>query len=168
MSSHRQLGLGMWGIRILPDPAIDPAPDRNPDPDPDPASGVRRDGRNPVGTPLPAGTFIGSGGAQYVADGGVWNIGYRLSPAAWGRGFATEVAREALRAARECAPGIPITARVLTNNPASITVLERLGLELMWEGATAASVENVGAPLRRVYADRALPPAAERWLIANA
>lgn len=142
-ASHRVRGLGMWGIRVG-------------------AAGATEE--------LPAGTFIGSGGLQYVDDAGIWNLGYRLTPRAWGRGFATEISRAALEAGAVLAPEIPITARVLSNNPASVAVLDKLGLTLVWEGVPAHAGVGTGAaaPLRRVYADRELSPVARSWLVSNA
>lgn len=127
-------GLGQWTIRLREDTA-----DRA----------------------LRAGTIIGSGGCALTV-GGAWNLGYRLDPASWGRGFATEVARAAVRAAREAGPARAITARVLENNPASIRVLENLGLEAVWIGASPE--RHPTDPLdtrhlrRRIYADRPLSP----------
>lgn len=143
LASHRARGLGMWGIRIGEASATDE---------------------------LPAGTFIGSGGLQYVDEAGIWNLGYRLAPRAWGRGFATEISRAAVAAGAAIAPDVPITARVLSNNPASVAVLEKLGLALVWEGASASAGVGSGpaAPLRRVYADREPSPAAHEWLVRNA
>ena len=40
--------------------------------------------------------FVGVGGVDMTA-GGVWNLGYRLAPAAWGQGFASEIALAAVR-----------------------------------------------------------------------
>ncbi|MDO3696368.1 GNAT family N-acetyltransferase, partial [Curtobacterium flaccumfaciens] len=71
--------------------------------------------------------FVGVGGVDMTA-GGVWNLGYRLAPAAWGQGFASEIALAAVRAAGDTAPDVPVTGRVLTNNPASAAVLRRAGL----------------------------------------
>lgn len=114
---------------------------------------------------LPGHSFIGSGGVN-LCDGGVWNLGFRLCPDAWGNGFASELATAALYAASECRPEMPVTARVLSNNPASAAVVRAVGLELVWEGATAA--ESGTDVTRRVYADRPLAEPALAWLIANA
>ena len=91
------------------------------------------------------GTFIGTGGVS-LSRLGMWNLGYRLAPAAWGHGYATEVARAAVEAADHW----PVTARVMSSNPASQRVLERVGLELVYEGPLP------GERLRRIYADRPL------------
>jgi hypothetical protein len=40
---------------------------------------------------LTVGTFIGTGGMN-MTPVHVWNLGYRLSPMSWGRGFASEIA----------------------------------------------------------------------------
>lgn len=109
--------------------------------------------------------FLGVGGVDMTAAG-VWNLGYRLAPSAWGKGYATEIARAAVAAARDVAPQVPVTGRVLTNNPASAAVLERAGLSLVWQGSTSASLpEGVE---RQVWADRALSRAQRAWLVANA
>lgn len=139
-----QHGLGMWAVRV---------------------------GVEGADATLPAGTFIGSGGLGYAAEAGVWNLGYRLDPAAWGRGFASEVAGAAVAAAADAAPHVPVTGRVLSNNPASVAVLEKIGLTLVWEGlrpGAAPAPDGTAPPTRRVYADRELTPAAVRWLVAHA
>ncbi|KQM83042.1 GNAT family N-acetyltransferase [Agromyces sp. Leaf222] len=92
--------------------------------------------REPVGA-LAAGRFIGVAGANMMALG-AWNLGYRFEPDAWGHGLAGEAARRSLEAAVDSAPDAPVTARVFANNPASIRVLERLGLDLAWRGSTSA------------------------------
>ncbi|MBT2502553.1 GNAT family N-acetyltransferase [Curtobacterium sp. ISL-83] len=114
---------------------------------------------------LADGVFLGVGGVDMTA-GGVWNLGYRLAPAAWGNGYATETALAAVHAARDVAPEVPVTGRVLTNNPASSAVLRRVGLTLAWQGST-------GSPLpdgveRQVWVDRQVAPAQLDWLVANA
>jgi len=142
--SLREHGLGTWAVRVD-------------------AAGADAS--------LPEGAFIGSGGLRYLDDGDVWNLGYRLEPRAWGRGLATEIAVATLEAAAEVAPHVPVTGRVLANNPASVAVLEKLGFTLVWEGPRAnvpAPEDGSTPPLRRVYSDRALTPTAYDWLVAHA
>ncbi|GAA1834296.1 GNAT family N-acetyltransferase [Agromyces salentinus] len=113
--------------------------------------------REPVGDLAP-GTFAGVAGASMMAFG-AWNLSYRFAPDAWGHGLAVEAARRSLAAAIEGAPAAPVTARVLANNPASIRVLERLGLELAWRGASSAEPTHDGDTThleRLVFSDRAL------------
>jgi len=57
-----------------------------------------------------------------------WNLYYRFKPAAWGRGYATEAAAAALRAAEAVAADSPIVARTRPHNEPSRRVAERLGL----------------------------------------
>ncbi|WP_157887443.1 GNAT family N-acetyltransferase [Frondihabitans sp. PAMC 28766] len=141
--SHGSLGLGTWAIR-LGDAGLDAR--------------------------LTEETFVGTGGALFYEEPGIWNLGYRLAPEAWGRGFGTELAEAAVVAAGQVAPHIPVTARVLTNNPRSVRVLEKVGLKLLWEGPTKDErpAEERTPPLRRIYADRRLPAHAFDWLIDHA
>lgn len=164
--SRQNRGLGMWAVRILPHAA---------------------DGT------LEAGEFLGCGGVRYLEDAGVWNLGYRLSPRAWGRGFATEIAAAAREAALEADAGTPLTARALSSNPASVAVLEKIGLRLVGErpfpdappatapaslpatapapapassgGPSSASSASDGVPRERIYADRRLNGATLRRLL---
>ncbi|MEB4615798.1 GNAT family N-acetyltransferase [Leucobacter sp. M11] len=129
--------------------------------------------REDLSAGLPAGALIGVGGVTAVGPQ-LWNLGYRLTPEAWGRGFATEVARVALRAAREARPEWPVTARVLSNNPASEAVLARVGLSRVWAGQPSpagaradASHDELGVR-RHALADRAVPAAGLAWLIEHA
>lgn len=108
--------------------------------------------------------FLGVGGVDMTAAG-VWNLGYRLAPSAWGHGYATEIARAAVTAANDLA-AVPITGRVLTNNPASAAVLERAGLSLVWQGSTSSTLPD--GVERQVWADRALSRTQRAWLLANA
>lgn len=107
---------------------------------------------------LAAGSFLGSAGAAMLGFD-AWNLGYRFAPEAWGRGFATEAAAVALATARATRPGTPVTARVLAGNTASVRVLERLGLDLAWSGASSdapAGPDDTTHLERLVFADRAL------------
>ena len=56
------------------------------------------------------------------------NLYYRFSPDAWGKGYATEMARAALEMGRQL-PFDKIVASVRPDNTASVRVLERLGME---------------------------------------
>lgn len=112
--------------------------------------------RQPLGG-LPAGVFLGSAGAKML-DFDAWNLGYRFAPAAWGHGFATEAAAVSLEAARSTRPSTPVTARVLGDNAASIRVLERIGLQRVWQGRSAPAPDGTGTTHldRVIFADRAL------------
>ncbi|WP_166793117.1 GNAT family N-acetyltransferase [Cryobacterium lactosi] len=94
------------------------------------------------GTGLVAGTLIGVASATLL-DCGARNFGYRLTPASWGVGLATEAATVALVAAQ--ASTYPVTARALAGNPASVRVLERIGLTLVWRGQGTAGADALGA-----------------------
>ena len=122
------------------------------------------------GTDLAADTLVGVASMMRM-DCGAYNLGYRLTPTSWGVGLATEAATAALAAARD-AP-LPVTARALANNPASVRVLERIGLSRVWSGsglpadsadstATAAAAHHVYPASTRlervVFADRPLEP----------
>jgi len=111
--------------------------------------------RQPIGV-LPAGAFVGTAGAAMLSFG-VWNLGYRFAPEAWGHGLATEAARASLVSARAAQPDIPVTARALANNPASFRVLQRIGLRLLWRGASGQipTINSTTHLERVVYADRA-------------
>jgi RimJ/RimL family protein N-acetyltransferase len=119
---------------------------------------------------LGSGTLIGVGGLQMTAAK-VWNLGYRLSPASWSRGFALEIAKAAIVAGTRIASSTPITARVLANNPASATVITRAGLSLLWEGrpcdATLAASDKPHELRSQVYTDRPLSEPALAWLQAH-
>lgn len=102
----------------------------------------------PIGE-LPAGAVVGLGGVS-PREPHHWNLGYRLSPAVWGHGLATELAAEALRAAHEHDGDRPVVARALTTNPASIAVASRVGLREVLRG------ERPDGLVRVALADREL------------
>jgi len=110
------------------------------------------------------GRFVGTGGVSMTA-GGVWNLGYRLSPTWWGRGFATEIAHAAVNAAADQDSSRPVTARILSNNPASAAIAARVGLALAWEGPSTAQVDE--KVQGQIYADRPLSEVALAWLIGH-
>ncbi|GGP69423.1 GNAT family N-acetyltransferase [Saccharothrix coeruleofusca] len=81
-------------------------------------------------TVLLHGEIVGFGGVQPKLWHGrrCWNLYYRVSPAHWGKGIATEVAREAVAAAREARPDWPVLVETRPWNAAAIRVAERVGL----------------------------------------
>jgi [ribosomal protein S5]-alanine N-acetyltransferase len=73
---------------------------------------------------------IGFGGVRRVTwrDRDILNLYYRLTPGAWGHGYATETARAAVGLAREHLSALPIVARVRSVNIPSARTAERAGL----------------------------------------
>jgi len=59
------------------------------------------------------------------------NLGYRFEPAAWGKGYATELSRRAIRYGFEEAELSVITGVVRENHLASRRVLEKAGLTFL-------------------------------------
>lgn len=66
--------------------------------------------------------------AMQLSDRDVLNLFYRLDPAAWGGGLATEAATAAVAWATEHVPDRPVIARVRPDNIASGRVAIRAGL----------------------------------------
>ena len=77
------------------------------------------------------GAFIGVAGLRRLAfhDRDCWNLYYRLRPDLWGRGFASEAAREAVLFAGEQDVMLPVVARTRPANVPAQRVAERAGLE---------------------------------------
>lgn len=59
----------------------------------------------------------------------VLNLYYRFSPKAWGHGYATELARVAVKMAKDYIPNLSVIARIRPSNKPSIRVAERIGLQ---------------------------------------
>ena len=75
------------------------------------------------------------GGVELIRDVARWEVGYWLTPDAWGRGYATEAARAVL----DMAPALGIRevfARHYVDNPASGRVLRKLGFRDTGRGRT--------------------------------
>lgn len=98
---------------------------------------------------------IGQGGCS-VKAGVYWNLGYRFAADVHGRGYATELSREAIRQATALRPELPVVAYLLEHNAASARVAEKLGLTLVHRGPDAGNPDP--AAVRLVYADRPLSP----------
>lgn len=110
---------------------------------------------------------VGTGGVTVSTDIDVWNLGYRLTPSRWGRGYATELARTSVRvAARTTQPLRTVTARVLTSNPASQKLLTQIGMDLIWEGPNRELDSDHKILGRQIYSDRAIDPETLDALIA--
>lgn len=69
--------------------------------------------------------LIGSIGLR--EDGDAHELGYWLTPAAWGRGYATEAGRAVIEMARHALPVRRLRASHHLDNPASRRVLTKLG-----------------------------------------
>ncbi len=73
---------------------------------------------------------LGFGGLTHRAwrSRDVLNLYYRFTPSAWGKGYATELARTAVALAQEHLPQWPVVARTRSENIPSIRTAERAGL----------------------------------------
>jgi RimJ/RimL family protein N-acetyltransferase len=106
------------------------------------------------GTALRAGDVVGTGGCALRVGTSWWNLYYRLTPPAWGRGLAAELVDAALAAAHAVAPERPVVAYLLEHNLQSRGRAERAGLTLLWRGPDAGNPDP--SAVRLVYADRPL------------
>ena len=75
-----------------------------------------------------SGEVIGSSGPKYLDDLGEVDLGYRLLPAYWGRGLATEAGRAVLDFSFRHLRLGRIIGLVNPRNPASVRVLEKIGM----------------------------------------
>lgn len=72
--------------------------------------------------------LIGFAGLKHLEERGEVDLGYRLLPSHWGRGFATESGRAILQDGFTRLGLSRIIATVFPENVASVRVLEKLGL----------------------------------------
>jgi RimJ/RimL family protein N-acetyltransferase len=88
---------------------------------------------------------IGWGGLQHstIGIGDCLTVGYVLSPDAWGRGYATEIATASVEHAFEVLGAGELYASVLASNVASRRVLEKAGLSVNCELDHGGSVEVI-------------------------
>jgi ribosomal-protein-alanine N-acetyltransferase len=77
------------------------------------------------------GSIIGFGGIQFQTfhERTVLNLYYRLSPEAWGCGYASELVARAIDTACLHFPDLPIVARIRAANAAARRVAESGGME---------------------------------------
>ena len=102
---------------------------------------------------VPAAAPIGIGGCAVRHDA-MWNLYYRLTPAAQGRGFAAETVTAALAAAADLRPDLPVVASLLEHNRSSKVAAERAGLRPAWRGPDTGNPDVTA--VRLIYADRPL------------
>lgn len=72
----------------------------------------------------------------------ILNLYYRLTPAKWGQGYATEAALEAVRTGQRVRPDLPIVARTRVHNLGSIRVAEKVGLTRLSDSQLALLPER--------------------------
>ena len=141
--SWREHGLGAWIVRLRQDAALP--------------------GLEPAGIPaLEPGVILGSGGVNLFpagTHGEFWNLGYRLHPEYWGHGLASELAIHSIRCATMMRAEVPVVARVLSTNPASVAVAQKAGLSVVWEGKTSESTSELleGVPATRIILTDRMP-----------
>jgi RimJ/RimL family protein N-acetyltransferase len=74
--------------------------------------------------------LVDSGGCSLIG-GTLWNLGYRFAADVHGRGYATELASEAVRQVRALNPKLPVVASLLEHNIASERIAHKLELKLV-------------------------------------
>jgi RimJ/RimL family protein N-acetyltransferase len=108
------------------------------------------------GTDLRAGHVVGTGGCALRVGTSWWNLYYRFTPPAWGRGLAAELVTASLDAAHTVAPDRPVVAYLLEHNGESRGRAEASGLQLVWRGPDAGNPDPTA--VRLIYADRPIEP----------
>ena len=81
-------------------------------------------------TELDGAQVIGVSGVRVMEWSGrqILNLYYRYGPNAWGKGYATEIASEAVKIANQYLPELPVIARTRPTNLSSMKVAKRVGL----------------------------------------
>ena len=74
------------------------------------------------------GEFVGWCGLKYLAEEDETDLGYRLLRSDWGKGYATEAGQVCLQYGFEVLQLPRIIARALPANPASLRVMQKLGM----------------------------------------
>ncbi len=85
------------------------------------------------------------GGIAIVEEEDGPQLGYWLTPPAWGRGYATEAGRAVVDMARHALPIRRLGGRHFADNPASARVLRKLGFRPTGRTAPLASRARRGA-----------------------
>ena len=92
-------------------------------------------------------SFIGWCGLKKRLDINEIDLGYRILPAAWKNGYATEAAKACLRYGLSTLNIAEITARAQIENIASIGVLQKIGMIYSGEG----EVDNCKVKIFKAY-----------------
>jgi RimJ/RimL family protein N-acetyltransferase len=109
------------------------------------------------------GALVGMGGPSLRGDL-AWNIYYRLTPSAWGRGYAQEIIAAARDAVSATGRDLPLVASLLEHNEGSRRAARRAGLELVWRGPDAGNPDPDA--VRLLFADRPLSADALRLFVS--
>ncbi len=80
------------------------------------------------------GAYVGSGSLLRNDEEEALEVGYLLLPAHWGKGYATAVARALLDHAHGDLDRSRVVATVDTDHPASIRVLDKVGMRFARRG----------------------------------
>lgn len=80
------------------------------------------------------GRVIGAGGIKYIAGEDAWELGYNLSRAYWGKGYATEASKALIRWAYDTQGARDFIACHATVNAASGNVIRKCGFEFVRYG----------------------------------
>lgn len=86
-------------------------------------------------------------------DHGTLNLSYHLHPAAWGHSYATELAYEAVRFAFHELAATRVIGLARPWNPASIRVLERVGMTFVRDVTLAGAPSRLHAVTRELWHD---------------
>ncbi|MES0811173.1 GNAT family N-acetyltransferase [Roseibium sp. SCPC15] len=79
------------------------------------------------------GEFVGRAGFSWQQEPAGYELGYSLKRSAWGRGYATEIARELVRWFFEETDHDHLLAYAVSENLASLRVMQKAGMRLWLE-----------------------------------
>lgn len=101
------------------------------------------------------GKVISAGGIEYVEGEGAWELGYNLSRAYWGAGYATEASRALIRWAYDVENARDFIACHATANAASGNVIKKCGFVFARYGRYARfdGSETFDASFYRLHLD---------------
>jgi RimJ/RimL family protein N-acetyltransferase len=95
--------------------------------------------------------LIGNGGCSMLHNV-AWNLGGRIAVDHQARGYAGEVAREAIQRAREVQPDFPVVGYASETNSPSLSAMRKIGLELVYRGEDSGNPDE--SVVSVMFADR--------------